>query len=274
MNEGNKFSTSQKAYVTSILSVDDDYTYSNPSFLVIPTDSCDDTKTLKAGKPNECWGDTYRDEDYGNDSAAGHFLTKNVNHTTVTQEDVVKVIIPWIRITKQTSGIFQPTRLTLYRASGDLKFGDDGLLIPSATSYRILYKKHIKRRWIRKKQWVAIDITFDGDWDVHENTEQLVVFTHHSFTGKVSLSGTVKIGWDNNNGKPTFDPTASGEFSLTSGNSKLRYNNEISRRNVLSHIVGDTGAGTVYYPNDKANYSIRKADLLDFFFRIYYTDIK
>ena len=272
-NEGNKFSPLQNTSVISVSSVDDEYAYENPSFLIIPIDSCDDPQILKSDDPNRCWGDIQGDGSSGNNSATGRFLTENVDHTTVTQEDVVKVIIPWIRITEQTSGIFQPTRLTLYRASGDLEFGDDGLLVPSATSFRILYKKHIKRRWIRKKQWVDIDITFDGDWDVHENTEQLVVFTHHTFSGEVSVSGSVKIGWDNDNNQSTFEPTASGEFTLTSGNSKLRYNNEISRRDVLSHIVGDTGAGSIHYPNDNADYSIRKADLMDYFFRIYYTDI-
>lgn len=280
-NIGSRFSTTGSVPVAVVASVDDEYAFENPSFLIIPTSPCDQIEITNPDDTNGCWGDINSGGGSGsgnigggsgNSSSTGVFLTDNVDHTTVTQNDVMKVIIPWIRITEQTSGVFQPTRLTIYRASGDLEFGDDGLLIPSASSYRLLYKKEIKRRWIRNGNWVDIDITFDGDWDVHENTQQLVVFTHHTFRGEINLSGSVKIGWDNDNNQATFEPTASGEFSLTNGNSILRYNNEISRRDVLSHIVGDTGAGTIYYPNDNADYSIRKAGLMDYFFRIYYTD--
>jgi len=263
-NEGFKYSLSSKSNTNELKmeEVDDDYAYRNPSLLIIPIDDVDGSEFSNT---NEGSG--------GGNPITGGFLTTNVDHTTISQKDVVKVIIPKIKITKQTSGIFQPTRLTIYRASGDLKFGSDGLLLPSATSYRLLYKKHVKRRDIRKKRWKTVNLTFDGDWDVHENTQQIVVFTHHTFKGSVDVKGSVKIGWDKEKNQATFEPTASVDFSLKNGNCKLRYNNEISRRDVLSHLVGDTGAGTYYYKPDKTSYSKRKAGIMDYFFRVYYTDI-
>jgi len=50
----------------------------------------------------------------------------------------------------------------------------------------------------------------------------------------------------------------------------LKFNNDISRRDLLTHIVGDFGNGV--YEDNGVKYHVRKADNLYFYFKLHYTD--
>jgi hypothetical protein len=61
-------------------------------------------------------------------------------------------------------------------------------------------------------------------------------------------------------------------FSVKVGNNcRLRYNNNVSRRAILTQVIGDSGAGT--YTDNGVAYSVRTADVMEYYFKPYLTKI-
>ncbi|MDE7148941.1 MAG: hypothetical protein K2O01_00805, partial [Bacteroidales bacterium] len=85
----------------------------------------------------------------------------------------------------------------------------------------------------------------------------------------VKLSGTVSLGFAN--GKPSANLGLSAEFSFSIGDSRLRSNNEITRKSVLATNMSDLGSGT--YNIDGHEFAIRNyGGCVDLVLTMYYTD--
>ena len=167
-----------------------------------------------------------------------------------------------------------PTTITLVRSSANLTTdNNNNLVFPlSADSRQLMTRQHIKRRDARNHNWVDVNILWDDDWNMHEAEHTLTWASHHTFSGNLNAKGTVKLGWDVEKKKVTFDPKIDINFDVrVGGNCKLRYNNNVSRRAVLTQIIGDTGAGT--YNDNGTEYSVRAADKLQYYFKPYLTKI-
>lgn len=202
------------------------------------------------------------------------FLTLNVDHTKIKDEDILKVNIPKIRLMEHLATFLTPTTITLVRSSANLTTDNNNFLIfpLSADSRQLLYRHHIKRRNARNHNWVEVNVLWDDDWNMHEAEHTLTWASHHTFSGTLNASGTVKLGWDVEKKKVTFEPKVDINFSVrVGGNCKLRYNNNISRRAILTQVIGDTGAGT--YNDNGVYYSVRTADKMQYYFKPYLTKI-
>jgi len=207
-------------------------------------------------------------------------VTTNFDYTVIKEKDVLSTFIPKIRLTSNYRGLFGGSnKITIYRSSGGLKLDTStGFVVPDGTSIplEVLTEFKISRRSGRKKLWKTVNINWDDDWDIHENTEAFVLVTREPIFRKgdiLNINGTVKIGYDTTKQKPTFDPTATATFNITTApKSKLRYNNELSRRGVLSNVVGDNGAGTI--DDNGISYTIKSADKLQYYFKHKWTHVQ
>ncbi len=124
--------------------------------------------------------------------------------------------------------------------------------------------------------WHTVDITWDDDWEISENTEQIVIVSKQGFLYQsiaLDIKGNVKIGWDKKKNEPTFDPTMTLGFVLHPKRDrlKLRYNNELSRRGELTSVVGDDGVGV--YTDNGIGYTIKNADAVQYYFKYRWTHV-
>jgi hypothetical protein len=134
----------------------------------------------------------------------------------------------------------------------------------------------IKRKFIkRKKRWVALNFQLDPDWNMSENTQSMAVFSIHHFSADASYELTAKSGFKVD---PIKGIVAGSEISgasklkVTVGNAKFRANVELSRRQVLSTIVGPgvTGKQKEF---DGINYNVKKIGVIDYYLEHYFTDL-
>jgi len=153
----------------------------------------------------------------------------------------------------------------------------DGELYASVTTwssgvYKLLDRYKFKRSDIRDEEWKTVNITFDGDWDMHEYNQQIVLFAfRYSGYGTSTAEGTVSIGYDEETKQYVDEARITTSFSTSESRTRLKYNNSISRRDALSHIVGNFGAGTK--SDGGVFYTVRTADALEYYFKHHLTKI-
>lgn len=242
--------------------VDDDYAYENPTIVLMPVND------------EDSWdGWVVDDEDPYIDPSTQYWLTQNVDHTKISQADVLRVTIPKMRLLDHYSSWPSKSKINIYKVAGKLVLNSNGTINTSeANSFQLSNQINVRRKKIRKDEWFDVNLTFDGDWDVHENNQQFVLFSIHNYGGKAEASGSVDIGYDEEKKEYTYEPKYTVDFEFTNGRkSKLKYNNEITRRDLLTHIVGDFGNDV--YEDDGVKYHVRKADKLLFYFKLHYTDV-
>lgn len=258
-SDAHLFNVNTKTYSKEPIRVDDDYAYRKPVVLVMPI--FDDEDWVAVDPPPYI------------PSNRQYWLTQNVDHTKISQKDVLKTTIPRIKLTKHYSGWPSKSKIILYRVSGDLSLNSDGTIdLSKPGQHRLLNKFKFKRRDIRKKRWKTVNVIFDGDWDMHEADQQIVLFSYRHWDFRSSTAdGTVSIAYDSLKKKFVPEAKFSVKFKLTLGKTDLKYNNEISRRDALSHIVGDHGAGI--YNDNGVNYTVRTADAMHYYLKHYYTDV-
>jgi len=258
-SDAHLFDVNTRIYSKEPIRVDDDYAYRKPVVLIMPIFDKEDWVAIDPPP----YIPTNRQ----------YWLTQNVDHTKISQKDVLKTIIPRIRLTKHYSGWPSKSKIILYRISGDLSLNADGTIDSSKPGeHKLLDKYKFKRRDIRKGKWKEVNLIFDGDWDMHEADQQIVLFSYRHWDYKdSSAEGTVSIAYDSVKKKFVPEAKFAVNFKITLGKVDLKYNNEISRRDALSHIVGDHGAGA--YGENGVNYTVRTADALSYYFKHYYTDV-
>ncbi|MDG0967705.1 MAG: hypothetical protein P8N93_05230 [Flavobacteriaceae bacterium] len=268
-SDAHLFKRTTGTYDDDQIIVDDDYAYKNPTIVLMPTPK---TELIPIGIED--------DEDYADggddiyvDPEQQYWLTQNVDHTQISQNDVLRTIIPKIRLTKHYSGWPSKSKIVLYRVSGDLNLNADGNInSTSSTPYLLRDIFKFKRSNIKDKEWKTVNITFDGDWDMHETNQQIVLFAYrYSGYGTSTAEGTVSIGYDEETKQFVHEARITAPFSISRNKTRLKYNNSISRRDALSHIVGNFGAGTK--SDGGVSYTVRTADALEYYFKHHYTDV-
>lgn len=266
-NEGNLMDIANIASKTAQVGavpvgvVNDAYAASNPTIIV---------------KPIDPYGGGIGGGGTGGFQPTTRWVTTNLDYTVITEKDVLSTFIPKIRLTQNYRHLFGgSSRIDIYRVSGDINLDSNGNIIPSASQFRLKYEFKISRRDVRKKIWKTVNIIWDDDWDVHENTEAFVLISKQGFLSgsHLTVKGKVNIGYDSKTNKATFNSTNSIDYTIkTQGRRVLRYNNQVSRRGALSNVVGDNGAGTI---NDNGvDYTVRTANELLYYFKHKWTHVQ
>ena len=110
-------------------------------------------------------------------------LDYNVNHTSISQADILFSTIPEVKLTgKDYIGLFgRIIKVRLYRGSSKVKVNFDGTVDGSADgdTYRYDLIKFSKDD-VKYERWKTVNIQFDPDWDMTENSQQIFLFTEHN----------------------------------------------------------------------------------------------
>jgi hypothetical protein len=248
--------------------IDENYVSTEPTVLVRPIDPADYTM-IDNGDDGGTGGGT------GGFEPTTRWVTTNLDYTKVSEKDVLSVYLPKLRLLQNYRGwLGGSSQITIYRVSGDIKTNSTGDLIPSSSKFRLIYDMKISRDDVKDSVWYSVNIIWDDDWDLHENTEQFVLVSRQGlFSGsKLEIKGSVKIGYDFIKQVATANATVSANFDITTERRcKLRYNNQLSRRGALANVVGDIGAGTIF--DNGVYYTIRTADALQYYFKYKWTDV-
>ena len=201
-------------------------------------------------------------------------LDYNVNHTSISQADILFSTIPEVRLTNfDYVGLFgRVIKVRLYRGSSKVQVNFDGSVgsTAEADTYRYEQIKFSKKE-VLDRVWKTVNIQFDPDWDIIENSQQLFLFTEHNLTGKAKASAGVKVGYDFLTKKPTAEATGTVQLEVESGGSRFRTNSELSRRSVLATIVGDTSLGV--RTRNGIDFNVKSVGPLQFYFEHRFTDI-
>jgi len=201
-------------------------------------------------------------------------LNYNVNHTSISQADILFTTIPEVRLTNYDYvGLFgRVIKVQLYRGSSKVKINFDGTVgsIAEAETYRYEQIKFSKKEAL-ERVWRTVNIQFDPDWDMTENSQQFFLFTNHNLTGKGKANAGVKVGYDFIKKEPTAEATASINLEVESESSRFRVNTELSRRSVLAYVVGATDHGV--RTRNGIDYNVKSMGPLHFYFEHRFTDI-
>jgi hypothetical protein len=201
-------------------------------------------------------------------------LDYNVDHTSISQADILFTTIPEVKLTgKDYIGLFgRIIKVRLYRGSSKVKVNFDGTVAAGVDgdTYRYDLIKFSKDD-IKLERWKTVNIQFDPDWDMTENSQQFFLFTEHNLTGKAKANAGVKVGYDFIKKEPTAEATASVNLEVESESSRFRVNTELSRRSVLAYVVGATDHGV--RTRHGIDYNVKNVGLLHFYFEHRFTDI-
>jgi hypothetical protein len=201
-------------------------------------------------------------------------LNYNVNHTSISQADILFTTIPEVKLTgKDYIGLFgRIIKVRLYRGSSKVKVNFDGTVAAGVDgdTYRFDLIKFSKDD-IKFERWKTVNIQFDPDWDMTENSQQFFLFTEHNLTGKAKANAGVKVGYDFIKKEVTAEATASVNLEVESESSRFRVNTELSRRSVLAYVVGagDHGVRT----RNGIDFNVKSVGLMYFYFEHRFTDI-
>jgi hypothetical protein len=265
-NEGFLYNTNN-ARISSTTSlvrvpvVDDDYSFENPTLVVTYYYEDDfimndpSTPSLPTPAPNSV------------------ILAANVDDRSITQEDILSTNLPEMQLTSNDYiGLFgTKTKVRIFRGSNDLKVNFDGTVGSSADGQTFRYDQvDFSKDDARFERWKAVNMQFDPDWDMSENSQQLFLFTEHNLTATGKAEGSVKVGYDFIAKKATAEATTSVNVEVELGGSRFRVNGELVRRAVMNTIVGDTGHGTRL--RNGIDYNVKPIGHLRYYFEHRYTN--
>lgn len=279
-NIGTKFEFNDQEILLSEVDViiDDEYAYENNTLFVrsIPDYVIED-RVYVAPIP-----DVNSTVITGNDPyitpGSQFWLTQNTDHTKITENDVLLVTIPKIRMNGHLGNMFTSNLISIVRGSGDIATNSDPNSGFLANSHDVITYFEISKYNARNNIWTKLNATFDADWDVHEASQQIVFMNHkrNAYNEEDSkLTATVAIGFDKTTNTITYEPKFNLEWKMNSKqNSKIRFHTELSRKDVLSHLFGDFFGNdvqteeSIYLP-----YSIRSAGMFQYYFKVHLTKI-
>jgi hypothetical protein len=201
-------------------------------------------------------------------------LDYNVNHTSISQADILFTTIPEVKMTNRSyKKIFSRfVKVRLFRGSSKVKVSFNGTTSATAEGETYRYDLIIfSKDDIDLERWKTVNIQFDPDWDMTENSQQLLLFTELRRHGKAKATASAKVGYDFVNQKPTAEFTTSVLIEAESGNSVFQTNSELSRPSVLANIIGPSSFGV--RTRNGIDYHIKNVGLLHFYFEHRFTDI-
>ena len=163
-------------------------------------------------------------------------------------------------------------KVRLFRGSSKVKVSFNGTTSATAEgeTYRYDMIKFSKDD-IELMRWKTVNIQFDPDWDMSENSQQLLLFTELRRNETAKETATAKVGYDFVNQKPTAEFTSSVTVEVESGNSVFRTNSELSRPSVLAQIVGASNFGV--RTRNGIDYNVKSVGPMHFYFEHRFTDI-
>ena len=229
---------------------------------------------------------TYLDEDFNEmnttppvpelptPSADAVILNYNVNHTSISQADILFTTIPEVKMTnKDYKKIFSRfVKVRLFRGSSKVKVSFNGTTSATAEGETFRYDViTFSKDDIESKRWKTVNIQFDPDWDLSENSQQLLLFTELRRHGKAKGTANAKVGYDFVNQKPTAEFTSSVIVEAELENSLFRTNSELSRPSVLAYIIGATDFGV--RTRNGIDFNVKSVGPLHFYFEHRFTDI-
>lgn len=214
-----------------------------------------------------------------NSSNGPKLLVNNIlRHDQVPETDIISSVIPKIRINGTKYMGFGGThqKLKIYRGSGDgtITQNADGSITAGPNPYLIgdfrCQRKFVKR----KKRWLDINMEFDPDWNMSENTQSLVVFSIHHLKAEASFEATVKSGFklEGDKFKPQAEVSGTTKLKITVGSAKFRANAELSRRQVLSTVIGP-GITEKEIEFENVNFNMKRIGIIDYYFKHYHTNL-
>lgn len=291
-NEGFLFSKDRTGYEL-IETIDNTYVDENPVFGIVPIDPCDI-------QGNPCPYITIEPTIVGIDgdlnvdgttpwnansstlpplSNTPYLLTYSVDHKDIPEEDIISSYIPRIKIngTSWMGFLGRYQKLSFFRGFADKNLvtqNPDGSISVRGEGYPVKIGFRTRRRNIRRKRWLNFDVQFDPDWDMSENSQSMVVFSLHTFSGSASANVSVKAGVKLEDGeiKPHFEPGGTGTVSISTGSAKFRAAAELSRRQIFSSIVGpDPGGKTVI--DNGIEYNVKSVGIVDYYYKHWHTDL-
>jgi hypothetical protein len=229
---------------------------------------------------------TYLDEDFNEmnttppvpelptPAADAVILNYNVNHTSISQADILFTSIPEVKMTnKDYKKIFSRfVKVRLFRGSSKVKVSFNGTTSATVEGETFRYDViTFSKDDIESKRWKTVNIQFDPDWDLSENSQQLLLFTELRRHGKAKGTANAKVGYDFVNQKPTAEFTSSVVVEAELENSLFRTNSELSRPSVLAYIIGATDFGI--RNRNGIDFNVKSVGPLHFYFEHRFTDI-
>jgi len=229
---------------------------------------------------------TYLDEDFNEmnttppvpelptPAADAVILNYNVNHTSISQADILFTTIPEVKMTnKDYKKIFSRfVKVRLFRGSSKVKVSFNGTTSATAEGETFRYDLiTFSKDDIESKRWKTVNIQVDPDWDLSENSQQLLLFTELRRHGKAKGTANAKVGYDFVNQKPTAEFTSSVTVEAELENSLFRTNSELSRPSVLAYIIGATDFGV--RTRNGIDFNVKSVGPLHFYFEHRFTDI-
>lgn len=201
-------------------------------------------------------------------------LDYNVNHTSISQADILFTTIPEVQMAhREYKNLFSRfVKVRLFRGSSKVKVSFNGTVSATAEgeTYRYELIKFSKDD-VDLKRWKTVNIQFDPDWDMTENSQQLLLFSHYTRSGKSKGTASAKVGYDFVNQKPTAEFTTTVIVEAELEQSVFRTNLELSRASVLAHIIGATDFGV--RTRNGIDYNVKSVGPLRFYFEHRFTDI-
>jgi hypothetical protein len=243
--------------------VDDAYSFQHPTLVVTYLD--EDFYELQTTPPVP---------ELPKPAADAVILDYNVNHTSISQADILFTTIPEVKLMgRDYIGLFgRIVKVRLYRGSSKVQVNFDGTIGSSAQGETYRYDEiRFSKDDIKLERWKTVNIQFDPDWDLTENSQQFFLFTEHNLTGKAKASAGVKVGYDFLTKKPTAEATGTVQLEVESGGSRFRVNSELPRRSVLAYIVGPTDHGV--RTRNGIDFNVKSVGLLHYYFEHRFTDI-
>lgn len=261
---------------TSVL-VDDNYMKENLTLIVMPRDTTSYTKTFsdeEFEKLNSIYNNSVETIIPSKTFIPNGLLRKNItNSADIGEEDILTTTIARLRVnnTSWAATFTNKLKLAIYRTSADYSIDDDGAPVIEPGNHKIGTFPILKKD-IRQKKWISLNVTFDDDWDLHEYDQELFFCSEHLLVlKKLDLSGSVSLGFSN--GVASAEISASVDFSFKVNASRLRANNELTRKAILATNVSNIGSGVLNI--DGTNFAIRNyGGVVDLVFNMYYTDYK
>jgi hypothetical protein len=153
-----------------------------------------------------------------------------------------------------------------------VKVNFDGTVGSSADGATYPYDViRFSKKEVTDEVWKTVNVQFDPDWDLSENSQQLLLFTELRRNGKAKGTGSAKVGYDFVNQKPTAEFTTSVLIEAESDNSVFRTNLELSRPSVLANIIGAGSFGV--RTRNGVDFNVKSVGSLHFYFEHRFTDI-
>jgi hypothetical protein len=209
-------------------------------------------------------------------AARAKLLTYNVNHSSIEEKDIVSTRFAGFKIDGNDWLGFGAShqKLDIYRGSADGKITiDEGKISATSKSYNISYYR-IRAKGARKGWWYHHNDEFDDDWNMSENEQVITLFTKHHLTGSASVELNTKAGLELKDGsiKAVPQATVSSKVKVSVGSARQRTKAQLSRRQVLSTIVGP-GVTQRTITRDGTTWNVKKSGIFHYYFKHYHTDL-